>query len=695
MNIRSYKKTSSIVATLLVMVFVFQICFSPYYIFGYEQKNGIVTGDGVNVRTGIGTSCDKLKYADKVVQLSKGHNVTIIDEGKASDGSLWYKISFSYDITTLVGFMHSDYIEIKETIKYEPDEDFEKYLEEQQFPESYREPLRALHAKYPKWVFVADHHEYTWEEVLKGESEIGRSLISMNAISSWKSTDKKAYNWETGKWYGFDGGSWAAASEELVAYCLDPRNFLDEKSIFQFEGLSYNSDIHTSAGLKSVIAGTFMAGKKIENDMLYNTAIMNAAKQSGVSPYNLAVRIIQEQGTNGTGKCISGTVQGYEGYYNYFNIGAYAANGNNAVINGLKYASTGTTYNRPWNTRYASILGGAQYLGSGYINQGQDTLYYQKFDLVGVPYNHQYMTHILAPSLEGVRMSEAYTDKMKLETALVFKIPVYKNMPQELALCPTGDGSPNNALSSLNVLGYNLTPTFSKFTYEYDLIVNNAVSSISIMATPLDSTATVTGIGDVNLNVGSNIIKINVTAKNGAVRTYVITVVRQGDGNSEETTQEESTSDVIEETTEKPKPSMKSKYNITENSYITGVAPGTTVAQAKKMFTLENATAKILDTNGKEVKKKTLIGTGYTYVVYDMDGKKFKACKFVIYGDVSGEGIIDIKDLLFVKLHLLGKKKLKGGKLVAANACHTDEEITIKDLLYIKLHILDKRYIVQ
>lgn len=702
MYIRNHKIVKSVMSALLVAIILVQICLNPCSVQAYEQKNGIVTADGVNVRTGAGTSYAKLTYGEKNVQLSKGHNVTIIDEGKASDGSIWYKISFSYDIATLIGYMHSDYIEIKETITYEPDEDFEKYLEEQKFPESYKDSLRALHAKYPKWIFVADHHEYTWDEVLAGESEIGRSLISMNSISSWKSTDKKAYNWDTGKWYGFDGGSWAAASEELVAYCLDPRNFLDEKSLFQFEALSYNSDIHTSAGLKSVIAGTFMANTRIENNMLYNTAIMNAAKQSGVSPYNLAVRIIQEQGTNGSGKCISGTVAGYEGYYNFFNIGAYAANGNNAVINGLIYASSGTTYNRPWNTRYASILGGAQYLGSGYINQGQDTLYYQKFDLVGIPYNHQYMTHILAPSLEGPRMSEAYSDEMKSETALVFKIPVYQNMPESPAPCPTGDGSPNNALSALNVSGYNLTPTFSKFTYEYSVIVNNSVSSVTVKATALDSTATVSGTGKKKLNVGSNNIKINVTASNGAVRTYVITVVRQDEnGNIEEnpdsteegTTGEEETTQ--ETTTEKPKPSMSSKYTIDENSYITGIEPGTTVVQAMKMFELQYATAKILDTEGKEVKNKNLIGTGYTYVVYNLDGKKYKACKFVIYGDVSGDGIIDIKDLLYVKLHILEKKKLKGGKLVAANACHTDGEVTIKDLLYIKLHILEKMYIVQ
>ena len=52
----------------------------------------------------------------------------------------------------------------------------------------------------------------------------------------------------------------------------------------------------------------------------YIDIIMNAASQSGVSPYVLAAMILQEQGNNGTSPLISGNYSGYEGYYNFFNV---------------------------------------------------------------------------------------------------------------------------------------------------------------------------------------------------------------------------------------------------------------------------------------------------------------------------------------------------------------------------------------
>ena len=92
------------------------------------------------------------------------------------------------------------------------------------------------------------------------------------------------------------------------------------------------------------------------------------------------------------------------------------------------------------------------------------------------PYTHQYMTNVLAPRSESSTASQAYSDTTKKNTALVFKIPVYKNMPDSACELPTGEGSPNNALTSLSVSGYSLTPTFDMFTTEY------GVSSISVFS---------------------------------------------------------------------------------------------------------------------------------------------------------------------------------------------------------------------
>ena len=90
---------------------------------------------------------------------------------------------------------------------------------------------------------------------------------------------------------------------------------------------------------------------------------MNAASQSGVSPYVLAAMILQEQGNNGTSPLISGNYSGYEGYYNYFNVEAYQSGSMSAIQMGLRYASQSGTYGRPWNTVEKSIRGGAQSYG--------------------------------------------------------------------------------------------------------------------------------------------------------------------------------------------------------------------------------------------------------------------------------------------------------------------------------------------
>ena len=91
------------------------------------------------------------------------------------------------------------------------------------------------------------------------------------------------------------------------------------------------------------------------NDYTYASGLMLAGRQSGVSPYHLATRILQEQGNTGYGSCISGNVAGYRGYYNYYNQGAVKKGNISAVVNGMIYASYSDSDSlRPWNTRMKS-----------------------------------------------------------------------------------------------------------------------------------------------------------------------------------------------------------------------------------------------------------------------------------------------------------------------------------------------------
>ena len=602
----------------------------------YTERSASINGTNVNVRSGPGTT------NSVVTRLTQGAAVTVIGEASASDGALWYQVRFTGSGgAETTGYVSSAYI--KFPVSYTSDADFEAYLTAQGFPESYKDGLRALHAQYPNWVFTAQHTGLDWNEVIANESVVGTNLVSSGSISSWKSTADGAYDWTTSTWPGFDGSSWVAASQEIISYYMDPRNFLDENYIFQFLLQSYDGSVHTMEGLETMLKGTFMENGSVaggtydssgsssggtssgasdsggpgigigpggsdgssgtssgtetapsagetgasasdggggfgrpsvalsrneaavvassygpgmdltgggdgtettvtgdssqsgsvqapsSGTLTYAQIIMNAAQQSGVNPYVLAAMIIQENGKDGS-PSISGTRSPYEGYYNFYNIGAYATDSMDAVTRGLWYASQSGSYGRPWNTVEKAIMGGAEYYGTNFVKAGQDTFYLKKFNVQGSNlYKHQYMTNVQAAASEGYQMSAAYSDEMK-QTALEFKIPVYTNMPATACTKPAVDGSPNNKLGGLAVDGFALTPTFNMNTTSYDLIVDESVTSVTVQASALDSTASVSGTGTISLQSGTNEIRVNVTAQNGAVREYIIHVVRQAAG---------------------------------------------------------------------------------------------------------------------------------------------------------------------
>jgi hypothetical protein len=232
---------------------------------------------------------------------------------------------------------------------------------------------------------------------------------------------------------------------------------------------------------------------------------------------------------NTIGTASSGTNANYPGIYNFYNIGANDSTTTSAAEKGLKWASGSGSYNRPWNTVSKSIINGAKYLAASYIAVGQDTVYTQKFNVTNKAnlYSHQYMTNVQSPATEAPKTYSAYSASNILDSAMVFKIPVYQNMPSSAVSKPADSGNPNNWLKTLTVDGYALTPTFSvSSTTSYSLIVTDSTSSINIKATTVNSNAKISGIGTINLSPGTNTININVTAQNGSMRTYTLTVVR-------------------------------------------------------------------------------------------------------------------------------------------------------------------------
>ena len=197
-------------------------------------------------------------------------------------------------------------------------------------------------------------------------------------------------------------------------------------------------NVRAEANTKSTILGSLSKNKAVS--LISKTTVKGSnceagwykIKYSGKTGYVCSSYIDTEVG------CTSGewyhvkVNKSLKGIYNYYNIGAY---GSNPVIRGVGAAAGFVDDNdgTPWNTRQKAIKYGASFIANGYINQGQDTLYYQKFNTgpnaTSIRYTHQYMTNILAPASESLSTYDSYSELKLLDKAYVFKIPVYNSMP--------------------------------------------------------------------------------------------------------------------------------------------------------------------------------------------------------------------------------------------------------------------------
>ena len=291
------------------------------------------------------------------------------------------------------------------------DDDFVRYLDNEGFPESYKKRLIELHKAHPNWVFEGYQTNISWSTALSKQSKGGTSLISKSYPSSYRD-GKKQY--EPG---------WYKAKSSVVAYYMDPRNFLNENSIYMFEVLTYKPNVQTTSVVSAILSPT-----KLPANGFSASIFVKAGEQTNVSPVFLASRARQETGSGSD--AIKGTKVLGKKVYNCFNIGAFG--GTNPLYNGLLYA-----YAKGWTTPAKAVEGGAKELSKNYISQGQYTGYYQRFNVRNGESKvaaHQYMTNISAPYSEAVSTKTSYTKYGILNQPLVFEIPIYEGMPASTKL---------------------------------------------------------------------------------------------------------------------------------------------------------------------------------------------------------------------------------------------------------------------
>lgn len=340
-------------------------------------------------------------------------------------------------------------------------------IDESLYP-GFKEKIKSLQAQYPNWTFKVLYTDLNWSDVIANEYT-GHNSGPRNMIQATSSYQ--------GAWIcpicSYTNGLWRCASQEAIEYMMDPRNSLNTSDIFQFEELTLNGcNINT---INSMVSGTFLQGHANE--------IANSANSTGINPYYIVARLIQEQGRNG-----SATSSGASGYYNPFNIGATGNSDAEVIENAINYAR-----NQGWNTLEKGITGGINFIASSYINQGQNTLYLQKFDVEN-NYNglywHQYMQNLMAAQSEGTTLRNTYSSTNSISSSHTFIIPLYKNMPSTACSRPNGS---------------------SDATVSGDIVKVNSTTGLNLRSSPAGSVIGAVSSGEIVTRIEKATTKVSGT----------------------------------------------------------------------------------------------------------------------------------------------------------------------------------------
>ncbi len=343
-------------------------------------------------------------------------------------------------------------------------------LLEEGFPSDYAKALTELHLLHPTWSFeplliTEGNATYTWDYVIEKETEDPETnlIFASAAYAPYRHPTNQTQ---------YDSGHYQA-SAETVEYFMDPRNFLNETDVFQFFDLS-DASLDSIQAVEAVLKGTFMENALLENGKTYAAYFCEAGAALGVNPVYLAVKVRQEQGSQGTSPIISGEcgsllaeyytnqtektsgglsvlppssghtaeqLSSYDGYYNFFNVGASGNGVFSIYYNAMKRAKAGTEQaasswggDPSWNTKWKALYGGAYVLKTSYIDRYQSTVYLQKFNVDSRASDRnfwgQYMQNVAGAVSEARTLYTSFAAIDGMDLPLRFSIPVYGGMPQ-------------------------------------------------------------------------------------------------------------------------------------------------------------------------------------------------------------------------------------------------------------------------
>lgn len=420
-----------------------------------------------NVRTGPGTQNIKISSAYIGSYYNLVEDKTYTDTNNHYDcNSDWYQIYYNGTATGYVCGDHVDVVRSYSTDDVAPSTTCEQEMSNLGFPSSYWGGLCALKERHPNWQFVPLKINYDWSYIIEKESPCGVNLI-------YGSSENAGFIDSTCNSY--DSG-YVGINQTGVAYYMDPRNFLSDRFIFQFQAQNYDNNFASSyvTAVTNIIGGSSFYKYHLNAGTNLAEVINSNATTLNVSPIFAASRMLQELGNSDSLYSLysgsytadpnttygqkfielTGSATAYQGYYNFYNFGV----SDSCVQSyGTAYCGLNYAYRQGWNSVNAAIQGGLSQIANNYIGAGQHTGYLQKFNVnQSNPSDiatHQYMTNIAAPSSESATNYKTYSDLGILESAFIFHIPVFNNMDATISNSPGGavDGGEDNPPSSLPI----------------------------------------------------------------------------------------------------------------------------------------------------------------------------------------------------------------------------------------------------
>ena len=524
-------------------------------------------------------------------------------------------------------------------------------IDSNQYPQI-KEILQSLKNAHPNWNFKILYTDIEWRDAIANEY-VGHGGSPRNLVPANNANYAGEWICPTCANTPYDSGKWNCASEAAIAYMIDARNSVNYSDIFQFLELTYSEcNVDT---IRAMVANTFL------NNESYINAITHAARTYNVNAYYIVARILQEQGTSGStlskGQGYNGQ---YVGVYNVFNIGASGNGKETVILNGLKKAQS-----KGWTTLESSIIGGTEIIAQSYIAKGQNTLYFQKFDVEysdGNLYWHQYMQNILAAQKEGETLRKTFEGMGSVDGAYTFIIPLFKNMPATAAPRPSTNGSA---------------------TINTELVRVNVTNSLFLRSAPGRSSSSVASVykDEIITRLQQATSKVD-----GTYWDYVM----KSDGTkgyaARETYESESTYKLylvpinpIDTPVQQPEEGStfikNDKVKIETETNEVSAVPGATGNDFAQLLSSEVV---VKNANGELMAADAKLGTGCTindtYTV-------------VVLGDVNGDGEVKSTDYMAIKNVIMGTKELTDIAKVAADV-NNDGNIKSTDYMKIKNYIM-------